>query len=177
MLHRLWYESGINVNDSIRNVNKLTKNHFSKTIIHEWKFTLSLFVEWYSRIILDCVRAMVMFLLLFCISSCIYWTVSILLCSYICLRIFIFCSHIIFIVVYFRIHLKIVRYFICFIEKYIIQFEERSRLGYPICSDLMCRVSYVAIGISNHFLYSAGKTPDFSWYFLLSLVKIAYEVA
>ena len=35
MLHQLWCASGSNINDSIRNVNKLTKDHFSKKIIQE----------------------------------------------------------------------------------------------------------------------------------------------
>ena len=30
MLHQLWCASGSNINDSIRNVNKLTKDHFFK---------------------------------------------------------------------------------------------------------------------------------------------------
>ena len=28
MLHQLWCASGSNINDSIRNINKLTKDHF-----------------------------------------------------------------------------------------------------------------------------------------------------
>ena len=35
MLHQLWCESGSNVGDSIRNVNKLTNDRFSKTITQE----------------------------------------------------------------------------------------------------------------------------------------------
>ena len=32
ILHQLWCASGSNINDSIRNVNKLTKDHFFKKL-------------------------------------------------------------------------------------------------------------------------------------------------
>ena len=35
MFHQLWCASESNINDSIRNVNKLAEDHFSKTITQE----------------------------------------------------------------------------------------------------------------------------------------------